>query len=159
MNLTNLIPWTLSPLALLVALPFLDRWGGGDFNWLPFNIPKMFQKGCTSARKYGIPIAIWLAFPTFQIAFCMVAFGLLLSLNLDWIEDKEWIDGYIISIGYALCLWLVAGWWGIGVSVVWMLGVFLSNNVIGNTSLPWRYVEGARGLTMAVAINLNQLGG
>ena len=156
--MTNIISWALDPIALILILPFLDRWGGGGFEFLSKKLPGDLKDGFKAARRIGIPLAIWLVQPTLVTGACMVFLGILLSLNLDWIEEEAWLDGMLYSLGFIGFLWPVAGVWGISVAIVWFLGVLISNNVLGNTCLPWRYVELARGLAIAVAINLHQIG-
>ena len=129
---------------------FLDRWGGGGFSFLtsPFN------RGCKPARRYALPLLVWLAEPTLDRAIFCVLLGAIFSLNLDEIEDRNWDEIFLYAISLGACLWTVAGWYSFIPGAWWLIGIYLSNFGIAGKKLDWKYVELIRGSLIGLVISI-----
>ena len=62
---------------LMILLPMLDRLGGWRYKYL---------------RRYGIPLSVFVLNPSYLLAVHMGILCLVLSFNLDEIEERDWDD-------------------------------------------------------------------
>lgn len=145
----------LLAIILTALLSFLDRWGGGGYT----NLSWPFNRGLKAARRYGIPVVLWLQVQTVEAAIAAGFLAVLFSLNLNFIAQRR---GWLVVLwGLALfaCLLLFCGPYGLIPMVWWIVGVYLSNYGLrwGRKSkkLDWKYVELVRGALIGVAYGLN----
>ena len=129
----------------LIGIPFLDRLGGGGFGFLSPRIPDLLARGFKPARRFGIPIALFLLSPTPLNAVYMAVLSLLFSLNLKEIEEK-WSDEIVLySLVLFFALGQVCGLYAALPAAWWPLGIYLSNTGIKGRKLAWHWVELIRG--------------
>jgi hypothetical protein len=134
---------TLQPSLLLpLLLAYLYRWGGGDIYPM--------KKGFKPARRYGIPLALFLYDPNVMNIIPMVILSLILHFNLTEIETKEWDDVFCYGFAQAWCLSWLAGPYSIWVGLVWITGVLASNKFPERFKLDWKYVELIFGFTLGL---------
>ena len=128
---------------ILLSIPILDRVAGGDLK-LPYK--KLL-------RRIGIPLVIFISFPSINVALTMILMGIVLSFNLDEIEEKDWDDVFCYGLALSACLFLVSGIYSILVAFTWLVGVLLSNKW---NRVDWKYVEIARGASIALSVIIFQ---
>jgi len=126
-------------------LAFFDRWGGGGFEFISPRIPDLLKRGFLAIRRFGIPIALFLLSTTLVNAVLCGALCILLCLNEDYIEDKNWYLAFTWSGLLTISLYSVCGIFALLPAGWWLLGIYLSNNGPESRKLPWQYVELLRG--------------
>ena len=144
-----MLNWLLVP-----VYAFLDRWGGGGFAFLGASENHPLGKGAKWARRYGIPLLVWLNNRTLDQAILCVALGAILSFNLKEIAERDWEEVFLHGFGIAAVLWPTAGRWALLVPAWWVLGVFWSNIGILGRKIGWHWVELIRGAMIGLALAL-----
>lgn len=132
---------------LLTLIPVFDRLSGSDAK-----IPKK-----KLLRRLGIPTILFCLHPTPFQAVLSVLLAIILSTDLDEIEDREWDTILQYGLSISFCLMLTSGVWGLLPGLWWMLGVWLSNFGIKNWRLDWKWVEVGRGLFISLSIFIFRL--
>ena len=139
--------------AFPILTAFLDRLGGWRYKW---------------ARRYLLPLAVFCVEPTVSRAVFSLSLGLVLTFDLDEIEDRRWEEVFLHGFAISACLWTITGWWSWMVWAWWVVGVYLSNlglthidNVSGTRrpfwKLDWKWVEIGRGFLIGLACTLGGL--
>lgn len=135
---------------------YLDRLGGSK--WKP-------------ARRYILPLLVWLFYPTYERAFFSIVLSVIISFNLDEIEDRNWEEIFLYGFGISFCLWTLGGLWALLPGAWWILGVYWSNfglQTFWSARAPghggpepiywwagkidWKYVEIVRGFLIGLAV-------
>jgi len=137
-----LIPW----------LAFCDRLGGGGFGWL--GAKGWLATGHKWVRRYLLPATIWWLNQTWEQAFLCVLMAIILSTDLDEIEQRQWDTVAMFGISLAYVLYPLAGLLGLAVPAWWLLGIYLSNIGLNQWKLGWHWVELIRGGLIGLVIVL-----
>lgn len=139
-------------ISLFGILPFLDRLAGSDAK-LPFSKKLL--------RRILIPTCIYIVDTSFERLLFCVLLGIIFSFNLNEIEPehhnpqkRDWEEIALYGLALTFCLYTLCFNWAWLVCLLWVCGVYLSNNGVFGYKLNWKYVEIGRGLAMALAINL-----
>ena len=145
---------SLKLLLYVVLIAFLDRWGGGGFEFLSPRIPDLLKRGFKPARRFGIPIALVALGFSAENAVLSLLLCALFTFNLKEIEQRDWEEIFLWSFAFAVSMWQVSGLYGVIPAVWWIVGIYLSNYGIKGRKLPWQYVELMRGALIPIGAHL-----
>lgn len=128
-------------------LGFLDRWGGGGFEFLGRRVP-LPKKGWKAARRVGVPLSVLMWSLSFERSLFAVAMLAILAFNLNELEPehhvparRDWEEIFLYAFGLAFCVWTLAGWWSALVVSAWPFGVYWSHKGIGGHRLGHHWLE------------------
>lgn len=147
-------------LLALVYIPlcaFLDRWGGGGFDyWLlrRWPTPEYLQKGFKPARRFVLPGFLFLLNLSWQNFAALSILSFIFCFNLDEIEDRDWEEIFLWSLCLFFTLYQTCGYWALMPSAWWILGIYLSNYGLWGRRLDWFWVELLRGALLGLGVAL-----